>query len=316
MKSKAAWAVVLFFIIAATLSFKEKIALYAVNKILNKYAPGSVFYTKEFSLWPGYVRLQNFGIKNIKNRRSPALSFNGQKALFKFSLFSLLKGDLSVIDKAEVVIPSLSYDVLGLEDIRIAFSKDKETRLLTSPLDIRRLTYKKAVSKAIKGRFRMGPKTLYFDDIVIPIFGGIVRCSGSVLLIGEATPVVDIVLQLEHIDLSDVMKFLEAQKRVQATGAYSGKIQILIKGAEIMKIGGELKSEGGGRCTIVDDAIVERNALSGNGLNIVVENLKDYHYDIGSAKINNKGQNITIDLLLESQAGKRHFEIIWHRSVV
>ncbi len=315
MKSRVVWVVVSFFIIAATLSFKEKMVLYAVNKILNKYSPGSVFYTKEFSFWPGYARLQNFGIKNIKNV-SPTLSFNGQKALFKFSLFSLLKGDLSVIDKAEVVISSLSYDVLGLEDIRIAFSKDKETRLLISPLDIRRMTYKKAVSKDIKGRFRMDPKTLYFDDIVIPIFGGIVRCSGSVLLIGDAAPVVDMVLQLEHIDLSDVMKFLEAQKRLQATGAYSGKIHILIAGQEIMKIGGDLKSEGGGQCTIVDDSIVERNLLSGNGLNIVVENLKDYHYDIGSAKISNKGQNIQIDLLLEGQAGKRHFEVIWHRSVI
>jgi len=52
--------------------------------------------------------------------------------------------------------------------------------------------------------------------------------------------------------------------------------------------------------------------LSGNGLNIVVENLKDYHYDIGSAKISNEGQNIKIDLLLEGQAGKRQFEVVWH----
>jgi len=315
MKSRFVWVVVLFFIIAATLSFKEKMALYAVNKTLNKYAPGSVFYTKEFSLWPGYVRLKNFGIKNTKN--VPAgVSFKGQKALFRFSLFSLLRGDLSAIDKAEVAILSLSYDVLDLEDIRIAFSKDKETRLLHSPLDIRRMTYKKAVSKDIKGRFRMDPKTLYFDDITIPIFSGIVKCSGSVHIIGEAMPVVDLELQLEHVDLSDVMKFLEVQKRVQATGAYSGKINILTTGAEIMKIGGDLKSEGGGQCTIVDDSPVERNVLSGNGLNIVVENLKDYHYDIGSAKISNKGQNIMIDLLLEGQAGKRHFEVIWHRSAL
>jgi hypothetical protein len=307
MKSRVAWVIVLFFIIVAALSFKEKMALYAVNKALNKYAPGSVFYTKEFSLWPGYVRLKNFGIKNIKNV-SGALSFNGQKALFRFSLFSL--------NKADVVISSLSYDELGLEDMRIAFSKDKETRLFSSPLDIRRMTYKKAVSKDITGRFRMDPKTLYFDDIVIPIFSGIVRCSGSVPIIGEAIPVVDLELQLEHVDLSDVIEFLEAEKRLQATGAYSGKMNILITGAEITRIEGDLRSEGGGQCTIVNDSPVKRNLLSGNGLNIVVENLKDYHYDIGSAKISNDGQDIKIDFLLEGQAGKRHFEIIWHRSVI
>ena len=312
MKSRLAWVVVLFFIITAILSFKEKIVLYAINKTLNKYEPGSVFYTKEFSLWPGYVRLQNFSIKY----GSPELNLTGKNVLFKFSLFSLFKGDLSAIDKAEAEISSLSYDVLDLEDIRIAFSKDKETRLLNSPLNIKRMTYKKAVSNGIKGRFRMDSKTLYFDDIAIPIFSGIARCSGSVILMGETAPMVDIALQLEHIDLSEVMKFLEAEKRVEATGTYSGNIQIIIKGAEIMKIGGELKSEGGGRCTIVDDPTVERNLLSGNGLNIVVENLKDYHYDIGSAKISNKGQNITIDLLLEGQAGKRQFDIIWHRSVI
>lgn len=315
MKSRVVRAIALFFIIAAALSFKEKIALYAVNHALNKYAPGSVFYAKEFSLWPGYVRLQNFGIKNIKNAPG-ALSFNGQKALFRFSLFSLLKGDLSAIDKADASISSLSYDELGLEGIRIAFSKDNQTRLLSSPLDIRRMTYKKAASKEITGRFRMDAKTLYFDDITIPIFSGIVRCSGSVPIIGEAMPAAELELQLEHVDLSDVMKFLEAEKRVQATGAYSGKMHIITTGAEITKIEGGLKSEGGGQCTIIDDSPVKRNLLSGNGLNIVVENLKDYHYDIGNAKISNDGQDIKVDLLLEGQAGKRHFEIVWHRSVI
>ncbi|GEM_PF-5378278 len=305
MKSRIAWAVVLFLIIAAALSFKEKIALNAARHALNKYSPGSVFYTKEFSLWPGYARLNNFSIKNPKNVSS-ALSFNGPKALIRFSLFSLLKGDLSAIDELEVAISKLSYDVLGLEDVKIT----------ASTLDIRRLTYKKTVSKDIKGRFRIGPKTLYFDDVAIPIFGGIVRCSGSVILLGKAAPVVDMVLQMEHIDLGDVMKFFEVEKRVQASGIYSGKVNILATGAEITGIGGNLQSEGGGQCTIINDSTMERNLLSGNGLNIVVENLKDYHYDIGSAKIGSEGQNIKIDLLLEGQAGKRQFEVVWHRERV
>ena len=120
MKSRVVWVVVLFVLITAVLSFKDKAAIYAVNKALSKYAPGSIFYAKDISLWPGYARLQNFGIKNIKNS-SPALNFTGQKALFKFSLFALFKGDLSAIDKAEAAVSSLSYDVLELEDTRIAF---------------------------------------------------------------------------------------------------------------------------------------------------------------------------------------------------
>lgn len=120
------------------------------------------------------------------------------------------------------------------------------------------------------------------------------------------------VISFQDIDLKKVMALLGSDKAVEATGRFSGEVVVCAKGLEIVDVRGQLTSSDGGSFIITDPSLARQALSAGQNENIVIENLKNYHYDIGKVELRNSGQDIKMDIVLEGKTGQRSLELVWH----
>jgi hypothetical protein len=65
--------------------------------------------------------------------------------------------------------------------------------------------------------------------------------------------------------------------------------------------------------TIKDSGYLENMARSsGQSLDILVESLKNYHYNSGVAKLSLERNNFIFDIFLEGETGKRNLKVTLH----
>lgn len=173
------------------------------------------------------------------------------------------------------------------------------------------VAYRKVRAEHLGGRFRVRPDVLFFDEVGVAAFGGKVFCRGSVFFAG-GPPATTLDLHLENIKAEEVLELFDAKKSVAFAGAFGGGVTILLKGRYLKDVEGLLHSQGGGRFSVTDGSFISKEVLKKPYTNIMVENLKDYRYDIGTIAVRKEGEDVRADLTLDGEAGRRRLEIIWH----
>ena len=304
-----------FLLILSLLIFKDRIALQSIRNILNKAMPGTVLNADKIVVWPSTLEVKEFDIKKAASKSSKGAQLSGGSAVIRFSLLGLLGDPLFALNEAHIKTKELRYEDLAAQDLLIELFRNRRSRYLDSVLDVKALNYGDVKVGELKARFKFSRDFIIFDEINSLALGGKVFGTGS-MFFKEKLWILDLKAQLEGIDIVALLKAFGANKGIEASGVFSGDITVVLENGLIRDLKGELASAGGGQFIVTDTGLLDNNLKDMQGANIVVENLKNYHYDIGYVKIRNEGQDIRLDIVLQGQEGSRNLEVDWHRGEI
>ncbi len=223
---------------------------------------------------------------------------------------------------APLGIQMLRAAALSAESVRV---NDQEVRQLwvraerlTRPCDFRIHLFAGFVSAGkikatgFKGLFFINDRTVFSPRLEVRIAGG--RATGDAqFFYREARAPLVGRLAFEGIELQEIINALEADKKIEAEGIFDGPIAFRFSSGEFQHLEGQLVSSVGGRFFIKDTSMIDPSVLGGQAGNIVIENLKNYYYDIGKVFAGLEGKNIKVRILLDGPVGQRDLEIFWHR---
>ena len=98
------------------------------------------------------------------------------------------------------------------------------------------------------------------------------------------------------------------------TGRLNGDLVFENRGTEISILNGKLSNLGSGGMLIIKDTKFLENMArnTGQSTDLLVENFKNYHYNIGSIKLFLENNNLALDTALDGETGKRDINIVLH----
>jgi hypothetical protein len=115
------------------------------------------------------------------------------------------------------------------------------------------------------------------------------------------------------LEVSNLSLSLQS-KEFSVSASFSGLVKLKTKGSGLEAIDGNFNAlSPGGMLTIKDSGYLENMARSsGQSLDILVESLKNYHYNSGVAKLSLERNNFIFDIFLEGETGKRNLKVTLH----
>jgi hypothetical protein len=270
----------------------------------------------------------NFGQKSILEF-SKQLNLGSAKAPFRIDCLELTNLFLNLnskevnikarfssgIDllKQEINYADLELDSLDSFGIIIENANLKAAQIpAIGTLNIAKVKYDKAVINQIKANVRLEGSSLTFDTFSARIFDGEVRGNLSFKLDKEGVYRAD--LEFIGLDPEAFVKDFKLEEKFNLSGKISGAVKLAGRGPDIKIIAGNLKASPlGGMLTITDTGYLEKLARdSGESLNILVESLKNYHYNNGRLNLSLEQGNLIFDAALEGEAGKRNLIVVLH----
>jgi hypothetical protein len=273
MRNKRAAFLVLALLVVSFIFFKDSLAWWLLQKNLKKSFPGSVSSVRKLVVWPVFFEIKGFELKSAPFS-SPDFSIQDANADIKFSISRSFKGLA-----CRLWVKSANYN-----DIKI---------------------------KDIDGVFWISPSRISLQGIRARAFGGDIFITGRIDLMALG-PNLELKASLRNIDIRELMQALGMEKRIDSSGLFSGDIRLAWQGGVLKVLDGKLNSVTSGKFIILDTSLVDKSMAVKSAANIVVENLKNYYYDIGYIDLSNVGQDIKMIIQLEGQGGSRHLEIVWH----
>jgi hypothetical protein len=177
---------------------------------------------------------------------------------------------------------------------------------------VREAGYDKAKASRITGGAQLKGKELSLNDMSASLFDGAVNLN--VNLVMSALPQYSVDIDCKDLDIGQFVKDFKLEEKFQMTGRLSGHAKIKGSGADFQVIEGDFSTgEGGGVMVIKDEAMLKNMAQSSNQpLDIIVESLKDYHYNTGVMKLFKAQDSLGLDMALEGEKGKRNLTIVLH----
>ncbi|MBI5873959.1 MAG: YdbH domain-containing protein [Candidatus Omnitrophica bacterium] len=273
MRNKRAAFLVFALLAVSFIFFKDSLAWWLLQKNLKKSFPGSVSNVTKLVVWPVFFEIKGFELKSAP-----------------FSSLDFLIQDANA-------------------DIK--FSISRSFKGLACRLWVKSANYNDIKIKEIDGVFSIVPSRVSLQGIRARAFGGDIFITGRIDLMAKAANL-ELKVRLDNIDIRELMQALGMEKRVDSSGLFSGDIRLAWQGGVLKALDGKLSSISSGKFIILDTSLVDKSMAAGDAANIVVENLKNYYYDIGYIDLSNEGKNIKITIQLEGRAGSRHLEIVWH----
>ena len=288
------------------LLFKDVWSLCWVRGRIQRLWPGTTLSAKRMTVWPACVALDHFVIIH-KDAGRPEFRISGSKAGADFSLSRYFHTPLLYVRRADLNVEILDFNPWQLQDFSLHFLRHPRWPFLQASLRAGVLSYQDKEFKDISASFWVDSHQVLIHALKAAALGGQVVLRGR-----YDQGIFQAVISFQDIDLKKVMAFVGAGKAVDATGIFSGEVVVHIKGREILDIRGLLVSSGGGKFAVTDPALARQAVSAGQNENIVIENLKNYHYDIGKVELRNLAQDIQMDITLEGKTGRRSVEFVWH----
>jgi hypothetical protein len=250
-------------------------------------------------------------------------------SVFLVSLLQLEDTDLSLRSKEANLKMRLSAAVDAIKQELVSINMDirsldsqgfflKELILKTAQnfpqgeFSVREAGYDKAKASRITGGAQLKGKELSLNDMSASLFDGAVNLN--VNLVMSALPQYSVDIDCKDLDIGQFVKDFKLEEKFQMTGRLSGHAKIKGSGADFQVIEGDFSTgEGGGVMVIKDEAMLKNMAQSSNQpLDIIVESLKDYHYNTGVMKLFKAQDSLGLDMALEGEKGKRNLTIVLH----
>lgn len=313
MKNRALVVLFAFVLLAAALFIvKDRVALLVLRKTLVQAFGPAQFSAKGVSVGPASLEIRDFVLKVPSGKGALAgLAVSGERLSMRFSALGLLSRSPLAVHKADIVVREAGMSAFSGRNIRLSAIKDPSGKYLNVGLSVDSAVLRDAKIKRISGALRVFRASVEIDSLSVEAVGGVLKFSGS-LDLASLPPVADLKVSADRVEMGKFMEALGMAKRVEASGFYSGDVRLVLKGHALTHLEGGLTSLTGGKFVILDTSLMDKSLAQGQAANIVIENLRNYHYDIGYITLSNEGQAARAGIQLEGKTGARHLDIVWH----
>lgn len=212
------------------------------------------------------------------------------------------------LDSLDIKIDSLDSSGAHMQDAALKVAQGSSQ----GDFSIRQVKYDKAGVKEITGKAALKGKDLIFSGLTARLFDGEIQADAHLILDAEPEYAAD--LKFINIDIERFIKDFKLEEKFQMTGKLSGNITLKGKGIELRIIDGNFSAgEAGGIMVIKDEMMLKEMAKSSSQpLDIFVESFKDYRYNTGVMKLYKKQEDLTLDIALEGEKGKRDLTVTIH----
>jgi len=221
----------------------------------------------------------------------------------------------SQVNLAEKIMDYLDVkiDSLGIQGLQVSGISFKAAQGSTEGYcGISRIKYDKLAVSGIKSQVMLSGKELFLENVSANAFDG--NIGGNLKLKIDQDFSYGAVLKITNFDIARFIDDFDLKEKFEMTGRLSGDLTFNGKGPDIETLDGKLSSlESGGMLIIKDTGVLENMARDTNkSLNLLVENLKDYHYTIGTIKLFLDNSDLIMDTVLDGETGKRTISIVLH----
>ena len=233
--------------------------------------------------------------------RSKEASLEGKLSL----VLDLLKQELESCD-----IKISAMDSLGVH-VENAVLKVRQG-WASGELRIPQVRYDKVKIDEINSAVSLKGKELSFSGLRAQLFGGTAKLEARVLM--DADPEYAAEVEFNELDIEKFVKELKIEDKFSMTGKLSGSVSLKGKGADIRLIDGNFSAGAEGGMMVVRDETVLKNMAkaSDQPLDILMESFKDYHYNTGVMKLGKAQDDLSLDIALDGEKGKRNLMVTLH----
>lgn len=213
-----------------------------------------------------------------------------------------------IMDYLDVKIESLGIQGLNLNNLSLKGTQGSSE----GRLGIDQVKYNKLTISGIKSQVRLSGKELSLSGASAQALDGDIE--GNLKLSIDRNTSYGAVLKFTNLDIARFIHDFELKEKFEMTGRLSGNLTLQGKGADIEILNGELSTlEPGGMLIVKDTKFLENMASKTNqSLDLLVENFKNYHYNIGTMKLSLDNNNLMLDTALDGETGKRNINIVLH----
>jgi hypothetical protein len=207
----------------------------------------------------------------------------------------------------------IKIDALGIQGFNLSnFSLKAAQGSSEGYFGISQMKYDKLNISAIKSAVRLLGKELFLDGVSACALDGDIGGNLKFRIALDIDYGAD--LKFTNLDIARFINDFDLKEKFEMTGRLGGDLTLKGKGTDIEILNGRLSSlESGGMLMIKDTKFLENMARNINqSLDLLVENFKNYHYNIATIKLFLDKSNLIIDAALDGETGKRNLNIVLH----
>ncbi|MBM3249420.1 MAG: hypothetical protein FJZ09_01045 [Candidatus Omnitrophica bacterium] len=259
---------------------------------------GENFYLKS----PGIFSVKSFKLSGLAlDLKSKDVSLAGSASL-GLDLAGLR------LDNLDLKVDNLDAFGVHLERGSLVFPARDKSGSLYIPL----AKYNKARIKEIKSSLILDQRGLFLDPLSAELLDG--KVEGSIEFRADRQGEYLARLKFKGLDTAAFINDFELKEKVEATGKLSGTVELSGKGADLKVLSGQFAAdEPGGMFVVKDTGFLEETARrSGQSLDILVESFKDYHYNMGTLQMGLEKKDLSFNLAMEGEKGKRNLTVVLH----
>jgi hypothetical protein len=284
----------------AALGIKPAV-LFLVKKQIRAILKGSEVSIGSCNLDP----LKRFSLYDISIKNHDTYTVLVKEATAEYSIGSILRGE---IERLAIAVDSLRAGDLEVSGIILNAVQGAGG----GHFAINRITYSKANITEVNSQARLSGKELLLERLSARVFDGTI--GGTVRFGIDREAACDAALKVTAIDAARFVDDFDLKEKFEMTGRLSGDLVFKSKGPEIKVLDGKISSlESGGMLNIKDTAFLENLARASNQpLELLVANLRDYHYNIAGIKLFTENENLALKTVFDGETGKRTINIILH----
>lgn len=295
---------------------KDRLAARGLLSCMRRAIPGATFAFRKLTVGFGSVTIRDFSIVQKEQGGRPRLEAQGSGVVVRLSPLGFFFDPLLVVKEADVRLEFIQWGEWTARGFHLQAVTHPSWPYLRIRAELKSCSSDKKEVKDVSILMLMNKNGILVNDMQAEALGGHLKASGFVTTPRRllAPEISSVVFYLKDIHLKDVMSLLGGSKGMDTSGVFTGKAILVMQGSQLQTLRGELDSVSGGSFVIKDPSpLVEQGQEGGGDQNIVIENLKNYYYDIGKIELRNLGQDIRMDVILQGKAGRRDLELFWHR---
>jgi hypothetical protein len=183
---------------------------------------------------------------------------------------------------------------------------------LAADFSVQKIQYDKLRIDGVRGRALLKGRRVTINPLYAQVLAG--KSSGDIVFIIGKSAKYSANLKFTGLSMEKFIKDFNLGEKLQLSGKLGGSIALSGEGSNIKALNGNFSTIGtGGLLIIKDNKFLENIAHnSGQSLDILMENFKDYHYNTGLLQLSFDKGKLILDIALDGEAGKRNLNITLH----
>lgn len=247
--------------------------------------------------------MHRLGFSNIVIRRQGNYEIKVKEAAIVYSIFPLMRsGSLHIVLRG--------VTAYGVEADDAALSISLRSGL--GYFKIAGVKYDKLMITGIAGNMK-------YDSMAVALYGvraraldGNLRGDGN-LSVGKE-PRYFVRLSCADLDIVSLVRDFDLGKKFEMTGRVSGQAVLKGSGMRVEEVSGHFSTLApGGILTIHDtESLAKMAADTQQPVDLFIEGFKNYQYDTGMMSLGVEGGNVSMQVGLDGDTGKRDLNIVLH----